>query len=94
MMLDKNRLELRRELTPGEVDRVPGGDPFRKFPGKIAPGEIRIGHVGESSGPLVEFQRSRGAVVTSITEPEIAEIFEVRAMLEANAIKLSGTTDD
>ncbi len=38
---------------------------------------------------LVEFQRNRGAVVTSITEPEIAEIFEVRAMLEANALKLS-----
>ncbi len=38
---------------------------------------------------LVEFHRNRGAVVTSITEPEIAEIFEVRAMLEANALKLS-----
>jgi DNA-binding GntR family transcriptional regulator len=38
---------------------------------------------------LVEFQRNRGAVVTSVTEPEIAEIFEVRAMLEANALKLS-----
>lgn len=38
---------------------------------------------------LVEFQRNRGAVVTSVTEPEIAEIFEVRAMLEANALQLS-----
>jgi DNA-binding GntR family transcriptional regulator len=38
---------------------------------------------------LVEFQRNRGAVVTSITEPQIAEIFEVRGMLEANALKLS-----
>lgn len=38
---------------------------------------------------LVEFHRNRGAVVTSITEPEITEIFEVRAMLEANALKLS-----
>lgn len=38
---------------------------------------------------LVEFQRNRGAVVTSITEPEIAEIFEVRGMLEANALELS-----
>jgi DNA-binding GntR family transcriptional regulator len=28
---------------------------------------------------LVEFQRNRGAVVTSITEPQIAERFEVRA---------------
>lgn len=38
---------------------------------------------------LVEFQRNRGAVVTSVTEPEIAEIFEVRGMLEANALRLS-----
>jgi DNA-binding GntR family transcriptional regulator len=38
---------------------------------------------------LVEFQRNRGAVVTSITDPEIAEIFEVRGMLEANALQLS-----
>ena len=38
---------------------------------------------------LVEFQRNRGAVVTSITEPEIAEIFEVRGILEGNALRLS-----
>jgi DNA-binding GntR family transcriptional regulator len=38
---------------------------------------------------LVEFQRNRGAVVTSISEPQIAEIFEVRGMLESNALKLS-----
>lgn len=38
---------------------------------------------------LVEFQRNRGAVVTSITEPEIAEIFEVRSFLESNALRLA-----
>jgi DNA-binding GntR family transcriptional regulator len=38
---------------------------------------------------LVEFQRNRGAVVKSISEPEIAQIFEVRAMLESSALKLS-----
>lgn len=38
---------------------------------------------------LVEFQRNRGAVVTSVSAPEIAEIFEVRAMLESNALRLS-----
>jgi DNA-binding GntR family transcriptional regulator len=43
---------------------------------------------------LVEFQRNRGAVVTSITEPQIAESFEVRGMLEANALKRSVTADD
>jgi DNA-binding GntR family transcriptional regulator len=38
---------------------------------------------------LVAFQRHKGAVVTSMSEPEIVEIFEVRALLEANAIRLS-----
>jgi DNA-binding GntR family transcriptional regulator len=38
---------------------------------------------------LVEFQRNKGAVVTSVSEPEIAQIFEVRAILESSAIKLS-----
>ncbi|MFB9985889.1 GntR family transcriptional regulator [Mesorhizobium kowhaii] len=38
---------------------------------------------------LVEFQRNRGAVVKSVSEPEIAQIFEVRAMLESSALKLS-----
>jgi DNA-binding GntR family transcriptional regulator len=38
---------------------------------------------------FVEFQRNRGAVVTSLTEPEVAQIFEVRALLESKAISLS-----
>ncbi|MCB4767027.1 GntR family transcriptional regulator [Ancylobacter sp. Lp-2] len=38
---------------------------------------------------LVEFHRNRGAVVASLSEPEIAQIFEVRAMLESSALKLS-----
>lgn len=38
---------------------------------------------------LVEFHRNRGAVVTSVSEPEIAQIFEVRAILESNALRLS-----
>lgn len=38
---------------------------------------------------FVTFQRNRGAIVASLTEPEIAEIFEVRAILESNAIRLS-----
>ncbi|HEY9213067.1 MAG TPA: GntR family transcriptional regulator [Ancylobacter sp.] len=38
---------------------------------------------------LVEFQKNRGAVVTSVSEPELVEIFEVRAMLESSALKLS-----
>lgn len=38
---------------------------------------------------FVTFQRNRGAVVASLSEPEIAQIFEVRAILESNAIRLS-----
>ena len=38
---------------------------------------------------LVAFQRNRGAVVHSLSEPEIVQIYEVRAMLESNAIRLS-----
>ncbi len=38
---------------------------------------------------LVEFHRNKGAVVTSVSEPEIVQIFEVRAILESNALRLS-----
>lgn len=38
---------------------------------------------------FVTFQRNRGAVVASLSEPEIAQVFEVRAMLESQAIRLS-----
>ena len=38
---------------------------------------------------LVEFQRNKGAIVTSVSEPEIAQIFETRAILESSAIRLS-----
>lgn len=38
---------------------------------------------------LVLFQRNRGAVVTKISEPELAQIFEIRVLLECQAIRLS-----
>ena len=38
---------------------------------------------------LVAFSRNRGAVVASITDPEIAQILEVRAILECAALKFS-----
>lgn len=38
---------------------------------------------------FVEFQRNKGAIVKSVSEPEIAQIFEVRAILETAAIRLS-----
>lgn len=38
---------------------------------------------------LVAFQRNKGAIVTAVSEPEIAQIFETRAILETNALRLS-----
>jgi len=38
---------------------------------------------------LVEFRRNRGVFVTKLSEPEIEEIFEVRAILESAAIQQS-----
>ncbi|TNC06709.1 GntR family transcriptional regulator [Methylobacterium terricola] len=38
---------------------------------------------------LVEFRRNRGVFVTQLSEPEIGQIFEVRAVLESAAIQRS-----
>jgi DNA-binding GntR family transcriptional regulator len=38
---------------------------------------------------LVVFHRNKGAVVTKISEPELAQIFEVRVLLEVQAIRLA-----
>ncbi len=38
---------------------------------------------------LVVFQRHRGALVTRISEPELAQMFEVRVLLETQAIRLA-----
>ena len=38
---------------------------------------------------LVVFQRNKGAVVTRISEPELAQMFEVRVLLEVEAIRLA-----
>lgn len=38
---------------------------------------------------LVEFKRNKGAVVTRISEPELAQMFEVRVLLEVQAIRLA-----
>lgn len=38
---------------------------------------------------LVQFQRYKGAVVTKISEPELAQMFEVRVLLEVQAIRLA-----
>lgn len=38
---------------------------------------------------LVMFQRNKGAVVTRISEPELAQMFEVRILLEDKALRLA-----
>jgi DNA-binding GntR family transcriptional regulator len=38
---------------------------------------------------LVSFQRNKGAVVTVLTEPELAQIFEVRVLMETQIIRLA-----
>lgn len=38
---------------------------------------------------LVDFHRNRGALVTRISEPELAQMFEVRVLLEVKAIRLA-----
>jgi DNA-binding GntR family transcriptional regulator len=38
---------------------------------------------------LVLFQRNKGAVVTKISEPELAQMFEVRVLLEVQAIRFA-----
>jgi DNA-binding GntR family transcriptional regulator len=38
---------------------------------------------------LVQFRRHKGAVVTKISEPELAQMFEVRVLLEVQAVRLA-----
>src|SRR5438876_8102767 len=81
---------IRNSITDGSLDE---GEPIRQddvaklFDVSKIPVREALKRL-EAEG-LVEFQRNRGAVVRSVSEPEIAQIFEVRAMLESNALKLS-----
>lgn len=81
---------IREAIVTGEFDE---GEPIRQddvaklFDVSKIPVREALKRL-EAEG-LVEFERYRGAIVRSISEPEIAEIFEVRAMLESSALKLS-----
>lgn len=81
---------LREAIIAGQVDE---GEPIRQddvarlFNVSKIPVREALKRL-EAEG-LVAFHRNRGAVVTSMSLPEIMQIFEVRAMLESNAIKLS-----
>jgi len=81
---------LRNAITDGSLDE---GEPIRQddvarlFSVSKIPVREALKRL-EAEG-LVEFHRNRGAIVTSVSGPEIAQIFEVRAILESAAIKLS-----
>lgn len=70
------------EGTPIRQDEVAALFNVSKIPVREALKQL------EAEG-FVTFQRNRGAIVASLTEPEIVQIFEVRAMLESSAIRLS-----
>jgi DNA-binding GntR family transcriptional regulator len=69
-----------REGEPIRQDEVAALFKVSKIPVREA-----LKHL-EAEG-LVAFQRNRGAVVHSPSEDEIVQIYEVRAMLESNAIR-------
>jgi DNA-binding GntR family transcriptional regulator len=81
---------LRNAIVTGQLHE---GEPIRQdevaalFKVSKIPVREALKHL-EAEG-LVAFQRNRGAVVHSLSEPEIVQIYEVRAMLESNAIRLS-----
>lgn len=81
---------LRNAITDGSLDE---GEPIRQddvarlFSVSKIPVREALKRL-EAEG-LVEFHRNRGATVASVSEPEIAQIFEVRAILESEAVKLS-----
>lgn len=81
---------LREAITTGEFDE---GESVRqdyiasRF--KVSKIPVREALKRLEAEGLVRFIRNRGAVVTSISEPELAQIFEVRAILESNAIRMS-----
>lgn len=81
---------LRQSITSGHLDE---GEPVRQddiakmFNVSKIPVREALKRL-EAEG-LVTFEKHKGAVVTTIAQGELLEIFEVRALLESNAIKLS-----
>jgi DNA-binding GntR family transcriptional regulator len=73
--------------TLGEGEPIGQDEVARKFNVSKIPVREALKQL-EAEG-FVTFKRNKGAVVASMSEPEIAQIFEVRALLEADAIRLS-----
>ncbi|WP_240488201.1 GntR family transcriptional regulator [Halomonas sp. ALS9] len=81
---------LREAIIAGQIEE---GEPIRqddianKFNVSKIPVREALKRL-EAEG-LVLFQRNKGAVVTKISEPELAQMFEVRVLLEVEAIRLA-----
>ncbi len=81
---------LRSAIVTGQLHE---GEPIRQdevaalFKVSKIPVREALKHL-EAEG-LVAFQRNRGAVVHSLSESEIVQVYEIRSMLESNAIRLS-----
>lgn len=81
---------IRGAIVGGQLDE---GDPIRQ---DVVARQFNVSKIPvrealkrlEAEG-LVTFQKNRGAIVSALSEPEIAQIFEVRAILESNALRLS-----
>ena len=81
---------IRDQITDGTLDE---GEPIRQddvarvFNVSKIPVREALKRL-EAEG-LVAFHRNRGAVVPALTEPEIAQIFETRAILESSALRFA-----
>lgn len=82
--------QLRHAIITGVVaegDPVRQDDVARLF--KVSKIPVREALKRLEAEGLVEFKRNKGAVVTRISEPELAQMFEVRVLLEVKAITLA-----
>lgn len=83
-------VHIRNAITSGSLDE---GEPIRQddvaqlF--NVSKIPVREALKSLEAEGLVSFQRNKGAFVTRMSQPEIAEIFEVRAVLESAAIAKS-----
>ncbi|WP_407657960.1 GntR family transcriptional regulator [Marinobacter orientalis] len=81
---------LREAIIAGKLDE---GEPIRQddiaqmF--KVSKIPVREALKRLEAEGLVMFQRYKGAVVTKISEPELAQMFEVRVLLEVKAVRLA-----
>jgi DNA-binding GntR family transcriptional regulator len=82
--------QLREAIISGQLlegEPVRQDDVAQAFNVSKIPVREALKHL-EAEG-LVEFHRNKGALVTKISEPDLAQMFEVRVLLEVKAIRLA-----